>query len=182
MKSRYSPNVCRRGFGDSILASIPLRGARGGLGASCSISALMRVQHSETHRTYETYGSHDACPTLYVNPPAVNVPLEQKHRERGQHDPLPQLERLPALLSGDELVAADVDGRARRDVALAGVEQIDGKGHAAFVTAGDLVQTEAVGLFEDEVRPSAALEAPPRAVRRRHLHPLHRCLRPQHDR
>src|SRR5437870_7999536 len=94
---------------------------------------------------------HKTCRTLYVNPPVVYVPLEQKHPEREQNNPSPQLEGLPALVSGDELIAADIDGRARHNIAFSGVEQIDGKGHAALVAAGDVVEADAIRVLKNEL-------------------------------
>src|SRR5713101_3650459 len=75
---------------------------------------------NETFReTYESF--------LYINPPIVDVPLQQQQQQGGQSKPLPHFARRAGLLAGRQALAADLDAGARLDVAFVRIQQVDGE-------------------------------------------------------
>ena len=66
-------------------------------------------------------------------------------------EPLPHFPGLSVLLARFDLIAADRDDRPRLDVALVGVEQVDGKAPWRAARLSESVNADLIGGAEIEV-------------------------------
>src|SRR5262245_20098718 len=91
-------------------------------------------------------------PQLEIDPPVVDVPLEDQHADGAEEEPLPELLAgglLPLL--GLHLLVADLDLLGRCQVALAAVEQIDSELliHLRAGALANVVHTQLIRAAED---------------------------------
>src|SRR5947209_1164131 len=116
-----------------------------------------------------------------VNPSIVDVPLHQQEPEGNEDEPFPQLARLVAVaalaVDGD---GADLDTRARLDVAFLGVEQVDGKAALPRAIPEDAVGTHAVSVTIRKIGPRATADGLGTTARVLDLHLVDGKIGPQH--
>src|SRR5262245_41371214 len=100
-----------------------------------------------------------------VNSSIVNVPLEQEKSQGEEHEHFPQLERMAALLAGHDPICTNLHGRARLDITLVRIEQIDRKAPLPAPVPAYLVHAQAMGIAKGEIGACAAVECLRPAVR-----------------
>src|SRR5206468_2716632 len=95
----------------------------------------------------------------------VDVPLEQQKSQGEEHQPLPQGTRLAALLAGHDPFGTNLHGRARLDITLVRIEQIDREAALPAAVPAYLVHAQAIRVPESEIGTRAAAERLRLAVR-----------------
>jgi hypothetical protein len=93
--------------------------------------------------------------------PVIRRPFQDQQHQCGQGDPFPGIIRLLPRWSGRQALRADLDGVARPNVALVGVEQVDGKATPP-ARPGSCVDADVLGVFIGKITADAARLGTPR--------------------
>src|SRR5262249_37939298 len=84
---------------------------------------------------------------------------DKEQHQGNDRDELPQIRRLAARLASGHLLGADAEGRPGFQVALLGVQQVDGEASLLLAPPSHLVDPHLLGPVDGEVRSWASLHS-----------------------